>query len=228
MPETTPQQKLSSLGFTDAVSGIIAGPGEKTAQEPPKAKAAKPVELLRTLTSALGAEWVTWEPETIWAEMKRVLGEAPSEILKGKVQALKTLLVTNAFWHDHLAFENVVIALNGRAVAFDQYQHPSPAMIACALREAATIRKADFSDEVLRYIAAICFEDGLIVLPDPLDVAQESLDEMTFPIVGRQLREDIRRQWSGLNGKVEGLYTETVTGIQLARMGAIKACLASF
>ncbi len=228
MPETTPQQRLSSLGFTDAVSGIVTDPGEKTAQDLPKAKGAKLVDLLRTLTSALGAEWAVWEPETVWSEMKRVLGETPNDILKGKVQALKTLLVTNAFWRDHLAFENVVISIYGRLAIFDQYQHPSPAMIACAVREAATIRKAEFSDEVLRYIAAICFEEGLIVLPEPLDIAQESLDEMTFPIVGRQLKEDIRRQWSGLNGKVEGLYTETVTGIQLARMGAIKACLASF
>jgi hypothetical protein len=228
MPERTLQQALSSLGFTDAVSDIIANPSEKTAQDHPGTKTARPSELLKTLTSAFGPAWVTWEPETIWAEMKRVLGEAPNETAKGKVQALKTLLVTNAFWRDHLAFEKVVLAINGRIPIFDQYQHPSPAMIACALREAATVRSAEFSDEVLRYIAAVCFEDGFIVLPEPLDVAQESLDEMTSPIVGRQLRSEIQRQWSGLNGKSDGLYTETVTGIQLARMGAIKACLESF
>jgi hypothetical protein len=222
MPEITLQQRLSSLGFTDAVSHIISNPEEKTAQEPPKAKSTKPTDLLRILTSAFGAGWVTWEPETIWSEMRRVFGEAPNEITKGKVQALKTLLVTNAFWVDHLAFEKVVLAVNGRIPIFDQYQHPSPAMIAFAMEEAATIRGARFSDEVLRYIAAVCFESGLIILPEPLDAAQESLDEMTEPIVGRQLREDLKRQWSSLNGEAQGVYTETVAGIQMARMKAIR------
>jgi len=225
MPETTPRQRLSDLGFTEAVADIVTSTDDKTAQEAPRAKSAGAVDLLRLLTSALGKEWVLWEPETVWSEMKRAFGETPNEVLKSKVQALKTLLTTQAFWRDHLAFEKVVVSLNGRVPVFDQYQHPSPAMIACALKEAFRIRKAEFSDEVLRYIAAICFDDGLIVLPEPLDIAQESLDEMTSPIVGRQIREDLHRRWTELNGKPDGLYTETVTGVQLAKMRAIRECV---
>lgn len=221
MPETTPRQRLSSLGFSGDVADALWPGDGKTAQDLSLDDASSPVLILRALSGAMGAEWVTWEPETLWAEFKRHLGKAPSEILKGKVQALKTLLVADAFWKDHLAFEKVVVALNGRVPNFDLYQHPSPAMIARALRLASGIRAAEFSDEVLRYVAAICYEDGLVVLPEPLDVAQESLDEMTSRVVGRQLPEEIRRAWK-LNDVKQGLYTETVTGVQLAKMAAIR------
>lgn len=222
MPGTTLRSRLAELGFTAEVADAIELPTDKTAQVPPPAKDCTALELLRKLGGSLGAEWVSWEPETVWTEMKRQLGEAPNEAMKSKVQALKTLLSCDAFWTDHLAFEKVVMGLNGRPANFDAYQDPSPAMVARALVQAAQVRKAEFSDEVLRYIAVVCFDEGLVILPEPLDVAQESLDELTSPIVGRHLPEEIRKAWASVNGGKDGMYTETVVGIQLARMAAIR------
>lgn len=176
-----------------------------------------------SLEKALGEDWASWEPETVWSELRN-LGQPLSAALKDKVQALKTLLTTNAFWRDHLAFEKVVMALNGNTVIFDSYQHPSPAMIARGLLEAASIRSVEFSDEVLKYAAAVCYEAGLIVLPESLAVVQESLDELTSPILGKHLKGEISQAWSSraVNDAPQGLYTETVVGIQLARMAAIQ------
>ncbi len=195
----------------------------KTAQDKPISKTSKAAPLAKALID-LDKDWVLWEPETLWAEVRRATGAAPSEILKGKIQGIKTLLTTDAFWRDHLAFEKVVVALNNRVPTFDQYQHPSPAMIALAIAEAATIREGKYSDEVLRYIATVCFNDGFVVLPKPLDIAQESLDELTRPIVGRQMREDLGRRLAelGENDVPEDMYTETVTGVQLARAQAVR------
>lgn len=220
MQEKTPPSKPSDLGFSEAVSSIFSDDVTKIAQESPLEKSSTAIGVVRAL-STLGKEWVAWEPETIWASLKDS-GVTVTELLKAKVQAVKTLLTTNAFWRDHLAFEKVVVSLNGGLPLFDQYQHPSSGMIARAIRQANEIRKAEFSDEVLKYIAAVAFEAGLLVLPEPLDIAQESLDEMTSPVVGRHLREEISRQWSDVNASSDGLYTETVTGIQLARMKAIQ------
>lgn len=222
MQERTPPSKLSDLGFSEAVSSIFSGDVTKIAQDSPLEKSSTAIGLITSL-SALGKDWILWEPETLWAEIKG-LGVTLTEPLKAKIQAAKTLMTTDAFWRDHLAFEKVSVALNGGQPLFDQYQHPSPAMLARAITQASEVRKGSFSDEVLKYIAAVAFEAGLLVLPEPLDVAQESLDEMTSHVVGRHVREEISRKWSesGVNGLSDGLYTETVTGIQLARMQAIR------
>jgi hypothetical protein len=174
------------------------------------------------LASILGAGWESWEPETLWADLKRH-GLTLTGALKDNIQAIKTLLTTNAFWTDHVAFEKVVMGLNGVQAVFDSYQHPSPGMIARGLQEASGVRSSEFSDEVLRYIAAVCFEAGLILLPGPLGIAQESLDALTARVGASHLKGELSRLWAGrtVNGGPEGLYTETVTGIQLARMAAI-------
>jgi hypothetical protein len=222
MQEKTPLSKPSDLGFSEAVSSLFSDVTTKVAAEATFEKEMTALGIVNSM-HAIGREWVLWEPETIWSEAKRVFSSPLSELSKSKIEAVKTLLVSNAFWADHLVFEKVCVALNDAQPVFDQYQHPSPAMLALAVAEAATIRKASFSDEVLGYMAAVCFDAGLIVLPKPLDVAQEALDELTRPVVGRQLKEEVSRAWeaSRVNGAASGLYTETVTGIQLARMAAI-------
>lgn len=195
---------------------------KKSSQQDGLTEASSAKAIQERLTVLLGDGWPSWEPETLWADLKRH-GLALSAALKDKVQSVKTLLTTNAFWLDHVAFEKVAMGLNGAQVVFDSYQHPSPGMIAKALLEASSIRPMEFSEEVRRYIAAVCFEAGLILLPGPLSVAQESLDAMTTRVVGGHLKEELSRLWEerAVNGGAVGLYTETVTGIQLARMAAI-------
>lgn len=187
-------------------------------------KALRPSDLAKVLLDRLGAEWITYEPETLWVEVRRVTKANPGETLKNKIQAVKTLLASNAFWKDYLAFEKVVMAFNNHLPSFDYHQNPSPAMIALAVSEAAKIKEEVYSDDVLRYIAAAAFQEGIIALPEPLNIAQESLDQMTSPVVGRQMREDLARRVRemGVNEPPEDMYTETVTGIQLARARSIQ------
>lgn len=226
---TTPLPRPSDLGFTDAVSEIFfPGKSEKSAQPQSVTLEARPVDLLRAVTAKLGPHWIAWEPETLWAELKRVTGATLSGALKDKIQAAKSLLVTNAFWRDHLAFEKIVMSLNNHVPLFDQYQNPSPAMIANAIEEVAKIRGAEFSGEVLRYIAAVAYQDGLVVLPEPLDIAQGHLDDLCRPMVGQHLKDDIRRRWKESKGAPEGMYAETPTGVHLAKMAAIQEYVRSF
>lgn len=226
---TTLPPKPSDLGFTDAISGIFfPEKGEKAAQPQPDPKGDRPIELIRSITAKLGPHWISWEPETLWVELKRVWRDKLPEALKDKIQAAKSLLVTNAFWRDHLAFEKVVMAFNDQVPLFDQYQNPSPAMIANAIQEASEIRRAPFSGEVLRYIASAAYEDGLVVLPEPLDIAQAHLDDLCRSTVGRNLKEDIARRWKESKGAPEGMYAETPTGVHLAKMAAIQEYVRSF
>lgn len=228
MDERTPPSRPDSCGFSDQVLSSVSGILTKESQALPPLDRARPVEAISILSRAFGKEWVEWEPETLWAEVKSDLGVAPSDALKNKIQAAKSILVSEVFWKDHLAFEKIVMAFNNHVPLFDQYQHPSVAMLANGVEEAEKIRKAEFSDDVLRYIAVVGYEDGFIVLPEPLGVAQESLNEMSS--VGRQFRDDIARRWEEAKaGKApEGMYAETPTGIQLARMAAVREYVETF
>lgn len=225
---TTPHPRQSDGGFTEIVLAIFTGEAEKTSQEASIGKSGKPIDLIRSLTGKLGKEWVLWEPETLWAAVKDAFGVAPPDLLKNKIQAAKSLLTSNGFWADHLAFEKVTMAFNNHVPLFDQYQNPSPAMMANAIEEAGKIRKAEFSDEVLRFIAVAAYQDGLMLLPEPLDVAQEHLDELTAGSVGRQFKEDIQRRWSDSKVAPDGVYQETPTGVHLAKMAAIQEYVRTF
>lgn len=229
MTESRPPSRPSDLGFTPDIDALFLDPA-KEAQEASLDRKSRPIEIVRALTRKLGREWILWEPETLWPEIRRIFGVALTEPLKAKIQATKALLVTDAFWRDHLAFEKVVMAFNNHTPLFDAYQNPSPAEIANALEEASKIRSGRFSDEVLRYVAVSCYQDGLILLPEPLDVAQEHLDELTSQVVGRQFVQDLRRRWSEqqVNEPSRDMYSETVTGVQLARMRAIQEYVRTF
>lgn len=227
MRVTTLPPRPSESGFSEVVLSVFTG-SDKAASEASLGKAEKPVEILRALTGKLGREWILWEPETLWVSIREAFPGPLSEVLKNKIQAVKALLTSSAFWIDHVAFEKIAVALNNHVPLFDQYQNPSPAMLANALEEAGLIRSARFSDEVLRYIAVVAYQDGLMVLPEPLDIAQEHLDELTRGTVGRQFKEDIARRWSEAKGAPEGLYQETLTGIHLAKMAAIREYVETF
>lgn len=211
MTEKTLPPKPSDLGYTEAVDRLFGEDAPKLAATGPALKDRRPLEIAEHLTARLGRTWLVWEPETLWAELRR-LGETLSEPLKNKISAARTLFVSDVFWRDHLAFEKVALAFNDRIPLFDQYQHPSPAMLANAVEEAAKIRRAAFSEEVLRYIAAVALDDGLVALPEPLTAAQPHLDTLLSP-EGRTLRDDV------LAGA--GPFDETPAGIQRAKRAAI-------
>ena len=217
MIERTPQSQPSN--FSEDILHYFNGSPPKVAADQAITKKSTPKELLSILTARLGKEWVLWEPEALWAEVKRAFGSLPGEMTRNRIQAAKVLLVTEAFWLDHLVFEKVVMAFNNQMPMFDRYQKPSAAMIALGIRLAREIRDVDFSDDVRRYIAVIAKDDGLIYLPPPIDVAQDHLDELTAGAAGRVHQEEIGKGWA--QGP-KGPYGEGPVGIHLAKLRAIQ------
>lgn len=217
-------------GFTPSVLSVFSGDQSKTAAPEKISGETHPVELSAFLVSRFGKDWVTWESDTIWQELKRVMGKAPDPPLKDKINAVKALLLSESFWLDHLVFEKVTMALNNHAVAFNVYQHPSPAMIANAIEEAGKIRSAEYSPEVQAYIAAVCRDDGLVVLQGPLGIAQDELDQLTAATPAAALKREVLEAL----GKVPGnettadRYNENPVGVQLAKMAAIREYVKEF
>lgn len=217
-----PSSRPDDSGVRTDVLGLFRPGQTKTAQQSPLRRSRSPRELLGGVTARLGREWVTWEPETLWAELKRRAGKLPDEITRNKIQAARTLLTSESFWKDHWVFEKVVLAFNSRVPVFNEYQRPSPAMIAKGILEAGKIRDLPFSDEIRTYVALVAFLDGLILLPEPLEFAQDALNGMTSYATPEDLRAEVKRRMSE---KPPAAYTESPADIQLARVWAIREYL---
>lgn len=180
--------------------------GKLSAKMPPR-------ELVEFITKVLGGEWLEWEPETVWSEIRRLSGAPVSHILKNKINAAKVLLTSTYFWRDNLVFEKVVLALNDVMPMFDRYQGPSPGMIARAVRISKEIRDLEFSDEVKRYIAVVCLNDGLAVLPGHLEFVKGHLDSIS----------PNKTDWADLvNNKEDEGYTKELLGVQTAKARAVQ------
>jgi hypothetical protein len=126
------------------------------------------------LDKAFGAEWLVWEPETVWSEIASEYGVRPSAEVKTKINALRVFLTTNQFWTDAPAFENIVLAVNDMMVDPTSLQLATPEELVYALRFLLPMRKApgDFSREVCGYVATVFRKAGFLKFPAVCGFAQ--------------------------------------------------------
>jgi len=185
-----------------------------------------PYQLGQALIEKYGSEWLEWEPETLWQEIRSDWSTSITRINMDKIGALKVLHVSDAFWRHWETFEKVVLAFNNLIPLFDRVQDVSMGQITHAMNQAGEIRKEEFHPEVRLYIAARAHEQGFIWLPSPLDVAQEELDGVLPPEV-LPLKKEIRDRWDAFQGtnltNVE--LPEDVYGVHLAKLAAINLYL---
>jgi len=157
------------------------------------------------LSDAYGEEWLEWEPETIWTMVKRDFGMMPNDRAKEKIMALAFITKRDEAWTSWDIFLNVALAVNDQEANFHYMQYISPAEILRALKEMHSIRDVKVGEEVRGYIANICLNEGLVLLPDMLEVAQEYLD-----IMGNDtdLRDAVRE-------KVQSIDMDNLDNIEL-------------
>lgn len=218
------------------------GPGENPAPEPPEPgeprepqtlikggqsqwaeplESADPIVLSLMLIKNFQNKWTEWEPETLWSEMVSRMGFIPSEDLRGRIMAIRLLIGTDRFHTDFQVFEKVVLTLNGRKPVFNTMQAVSPEEIARALTWATKLQERDFDEKVLAYIAAVCFDEGLYYLPDPLHIAQKQLDRL---LKNDGLRDSVMKRWEAVKHtdlEQLQLQEETPVDIIIARMASV-------
>lgn len=153
-----------------------------------------PVVLDMLFFACFGPEWREWEQETLehaLGEIEAMGGGKLSEQNRAKLQAMQVLYVTTYPWVSMQPFTKVAQALDSRVPDFEVLEPVNPGTILCAL-QAMRVARPDgaFSHEVLRFIAACCVEDGMLVFPDP--VLCDKVNEAISRIVNRSVsREDI-------------------------------------
>lgn len=185
-------------------------------------------ELDSLLIDAYETAWLTWLPETIWDTLRKDFGVPIAQQNHDKIMAAKLLHVSDSFWRSWEIFEKVLIAFNGGVPLFDRVQDPSLGQIAWGMVEAGEMRKEEYQDEILGYIAARAKEEGVTLLIDPLDVAQERLDEILPPEIV-PLRKELSERWNAFEGADLGNLElkEDFFGVQIARLAGIRNYLES-
>lgn len=144
---------------------------------------AHPVVLATLLFKEYDVEWLEWEPDVLWFEIEddfsrrfsergRSTKVTVSSLNRNKIQAVRTLLLSNGFWDEWQIFCPIIQAMNNNVPVFDMLHKPSVAQLMTGLDIVSTIRQEEFSEEISRFVAASCLEQGVWLLLKPLDFAQ--------------------------------------------------------
>jgi len=139
------------------------------------------------LDKEFGAEWVSWEPETLRSEISRVFGVNVTEEVDNKISALRVLLTTPHFYVDASAFENIVLAMNDLFVDPNILQIASPEEIVYALKiiDPVSPHKQSFGKEIVAYVNVACKQVGLLKYPAELAFAQPAYTGDLAALIGK-------------------------------------------
>jgi hypothetical protein len=206
-------------------------PVEGKRQKNPLNKKATPSAIAGILSDKFGIDWLKWEPETLYTEIKHEFGSTPRQEVRDKIQAVKTCVLTNSPWIEWDIFENVCLALNNVQPNFKVVQDLSPAQIAFAVREMKRIRSEEsLQGDALSYAAFRMHRGGLILAPDgcrACDRIIETYFHSRFNTAERaaleDTKEEVRWLWRGVrDGSLKRDLDESAVDIQLARLSAVE------
>ena len=133
-------------------------------------------QTLDYLLNELAPAWLEWEPETIWTGLKKYMGQEPNLVTKTKINAMKLLHTSEGPWEDWEAFLPVCVALSHGIPNFEVASKPSLAELFVCTKIMRGLRQIPFSEEVTRFIAACCLDEGVFFTPPPLEFLQPLLD----------------------------------------------------
>ena len=175
---------------------------------------------------ALGAQFLAWEPESIWLELE-AMGVALSLENRDKVLAASTLVTAPHFYWDASVFENTVLAFNSMPSMPDAIQEASPNQIAWGVFEAELIcqyyAKHDFvyDYEPERYVATVLHRAGFLLAPELLVFAQDELDKLN--VGNKDIQEAVKNRWEKIDHPaLEHLeLTESPEDVQIGRLAAV-------
>jgi hypothetical protein len=185
-----------------------------------------PLVVCSVMTNMFDKTWVAWEPETIRQEIAShnlippvMKGTIKEEILFDQIFAIQLIYSHSGvmdFWN---MFEKVTKALNGIKVNMQVIQscHPREAVFATrtikALRE--DLKTEKFGSEVLKYIAACCFQNGFLAVPGDLKDAQEPLNTLMGSEEYNSLAEALWNAEHRLYSMTEDDFDKTVSSFEI-------------
>ena len=118
------------------------------------------------LTKVFGKGFFTWEPETLWAEVRMTLGVVLKPHAKNKTHALRACYLTDNPRNHHDQFSAVAIGLSGDTPLLGVTQKPTVAKCVLCLQVFEYTRPDMLvGDEVYQVIAACMADEGIPYSP---------------------------------------------------------------
>ena len=115
----------------------------------------------------LGAQALAWDSPVLLYELQQAFG-AVGPLTWERIQAARCMHIQSAFWVDWEVFEKCSLVTCGRIPDFEHVQPLEAEDLAIAVHTAARIDSHEYSEDVRRYIAASCLNDGAWYVEDPL------------------------------------------------------------
>jgi hypothetical protein len=185
---------------------------------------ASAVALLLAAKTVLPHDFLTWEPETVWAEL-----DVPVEN-RDKLMAAMALVKNPSFFWDARVYGCTALAFNNETVFGENMPHTTPEQLAWATLEAeilfAITEEGDFephySDDVAAYTAAMLYDVGWVACPPQLAFASEHLKRM-YPAEVRELEAKIEDAQQAHPKGVSDNVEDGALGVQLAHQATCSA-----
>ena len=138
---------------------------------------AHPIALNMLMLKEFGPEYLGWEPETCWDEVRLTWGVNIAEVNKQKIQAVRSIYIADEVLQEWEQFQCVVNGLLGVAPRPDIMQRPAPGRLHVALDIIAHIRDmGTVKDEIYKYCAAVLMDFGVAYGPGRLVPANKYLN----------------------------------------------------
>ena len=177
-------------------------------------KDAHPLVFSHLLMDTFEAEWVFWDPETTWLEVKETWKVDPSPQARDTINALRTCLVAETPWVYPRVFGLVCTAFNHGVADFSVQAQPSLGQILFTVRLLKQIDDEQTLDVALDYqIAQWAFAQGAAWLGTELAGA----DALLAPLAP-QLRGSIPGLLAGWPTSLEELDIDEDDPAQMAAL----------
>jgi hypothetical protein len=161
-----------------------------------------PIVLDIKLMDQYGVEWFEWEPETLWMEiMDDFRTPSISDHVRSKIQAIKTIHITDWAFTKWEVFCPIIQALNNNIPDFEILRKPTISQLFAGVDMMTMVRNdVEFSQEVQQFCAASMIDAGVVAAPQPIEFCQDEIlelqKEIGVPVDPKSIRDKYRQMMS--------------------------------
>jgi len=136
-----------------------------------------PIVLSIKLMDQYGTDWFAWEPETLWKEiMDDFRAPSISDHVKSKIQAVKTIHISDWCFTKWEVFCPIIQALNNNIPDFEILRRPTVSQLFAGVDMMTFVRNdVPFSQEVQQFCAASLLDAGVTCAPQPVAFCQDEI-----------------------------------------------------
>jgi len=183
---------------------------------------AHPIILSAVLFTHFGAQWFTWVPETLWKEIIEDFGlKTLTDHTRSKIQAVRTIHITDWCWTKWEVFCPIVQALNNNIPDFEIMRKPTISQLFFTADVMGVLRDdVDWGEEVCGFVAASLLTKSVTYAPDPISFCQNALDECLVEMKLGSQAQDVKTLYNLWKDKPleEVEIRENAAGVQTARL----------